>query len=64
MSNRKELKVLMHNAAKDGWQITKSGHGYKWIAPSGALMYTSATPSDIRAIQKIRSMVRRLEAND
>lgn len=61
MSNVKELTLIMKQAEAQGFTIslTNGGH-YKWTSPTGAFMYTSQTPSDVRAFHRIRSDLRRL----
>lgn len=48
------LKQLRREAEGQGWSITlaKGGH-LKWKSPSGALVVTSSSPSDQRAIRNI-----------
>jgi hypothetical protein len=60
MSNKKELNDLMRIVVRLGWVITptKNCH-YKWVAPDGQFFYTSSTPSDTRALERIRKDLRR-----
>ena len=61
MANRKELQQVIKVATKHGWIITlnKNNH-YKWVAPSGAFFYSSSTPSDARALERLKRDLRRL----
>jgi hypothetical protein len=61
MANRKELQVIIKVARTYGWSIdlTKNNH-YKWISPSGAFFYSSSTPSDRRALERLKQDLRRL----
>ena len=60
MSNKKELNDLMKIVLRLGWSVsmTKNNH-YKWVAPDGQFFYTSSTPSDKRALERIRKDLRR-----
>jgi predicted RNA binding protein YcfA (HicA-like mRNA interferase family) len=59
MSLRKELHQLAEEAEKQGWTITSTkGDHRKWVSPKGGIVFTSATPSDRRAIFKIRRDLR------
>lgn len=59
MAIRKELKELMHAAFKQGWEITmtKSTH-LRWESPEGNVVFTSYSPSDWRALIKIKRDLR------
>jgi hypothetical protein len=61
MANRKEMATIMKLATKHGWAIAlnKNNH-YKWTSPSGAFFYSSSTPSDRRALERLKSDLRRL----
>lgn len=42
-----------------GWIITRRGNGHlAWRAPSGAVVFTSATPSDWRAVRDSKRLLR------
>lgn len=61
MSNVKELSKIAKQAEAQGWSITLTNGGhFKWTSPEGGFMYTSQTPSDVRAFHRIRSDLRRL----
>lgn len=61
MSNVKELVVIMRQAEEQGFEVVRTNGGhYRWTAPSGRFMFTSQTPSDVRALHRIRSDLRRL----
>ena len=56
MTTNKELRVLEKQAINQGWRVSYSNGGHlKWIAPNGKVVFTSATPSDGRAIANITS---------
>lgn len=56
----KDLKVLARRAEEQGWDLRQTGGGHlKWIAPSGAFVFTASTPSDHRAYKNILSSLRR-----
>jgi predicted RNA binding protein YcfA (HicA-like mRNA interferase family) len=56
MITHKELKVLEKQALNQGWRVLHSKGGHiKWVAPNGKIVFTSATPSDNRAIKNIQS---------
>jgi hypothetical protein len=57
---RKDLRRLAAEAQRQGWSVEKTGGGHlKWVAPSGARVYTASTPSDPRAFANVRAMLRR-----
>lgn len=60
--NPKELKKVISLAIKKGYsvEVRKNGH-YKFTAPTGKFFFTSATPSDHRAIKNILSDMKRAE---
>ena len=57
---KKDMAQLMDTAKSQGWSIelAKGGH-FKWVSPSGAVVFTSCTPSDKRAFKNIQSDLRR-----
>lgn len=59
MANRKELQQVIKVAQKQGWviELTKKCH-YKWTAPNGAFFYSSSTPSDSRALARLKQDLR------
>ena len=54
----KALRQLL--AQEPGWVVspTRSGH-WKLIAPSGAIVFTSGTPSDHRTLKNLRAQMHR-----
>lgn len=54
-NKNKDMAVLMEQAEDQGWTIvpTQKGH-FKWVAPTGAIVFTSSTPSDGNAVHQIR----------
>ena len=56
----KPVKNLVKAAERQGWAVTlrKGGH-LKWQAPSGYVYFSSATPSDHRAIKNLTADLRR-----
>ena len=61
MGNRKELDQIIKAVISCGWSVekTKNCH-YRFTAPTGDFFFTSRTPSDIRALQRIKSDIRKL----
>jgi predicted RNA binding protein YcfA (HicA-like mRNA interferase family) len=61
MGNRKELNSIIKAVVAQGWTVeqTKSCH-YRFTAPSGNFFFTSSTPSDVRALERIKSDIRKL----
>ena len=57
MASTRELKDLMKEARAVGFTIEKTrGDHLKWIGPQGGMPYfSSATPSDNRAVHNIKS---------
>jgi predicted RNA binding protein YcfA (HicA-like mRNA interferase family) len=58
----KEIRKLIRELSSRGWvyEHRKSGH-LRFIHPSGRYVTTSLTPSDWRAMLKIRQDIRRVE---
>lgn len=51
----KEMKELAKEAEAQGWVITMRNNGHmKWASPTGAVVFTSATPGDKNAFNQIR----------
>jgi hypothetical protein len=63
--NTKELKSIIRLAIKKGYtvELRKNNH-YKFTAPTGKFFFTSATPSDHRAIANIVSDMKRAEKDE
>jgi len=55
-----DYRQLARIARKSGWKITltRSGH-IAWLPPSGELIITSGSPSDVRAFRNHRAALRR-----
>ena len=56
----REFAPFARQAVLRGWRVepTKNLH-LKWVAPSGAIIFSSSTPSDRRAALNLRSQLRR-----
>lgn len=55
MSIRKELKTLIDEASHQGWEITITNSNHlRWRTPLGATVFTSYSPSDRKALYRIR----------
>lgn len=59
--SRNELDELRREAIRQGWRIVQAGRHMKWypVDPDKPFVTTSVTPSDHRAIQNIKSDLRR-----
>jgi predicted RNA binding protein YcfA (HicA-like mRNA interferase family) len=56
----KEIQELIKVAEDQGWRVERSNGGhFKWLAPNGKMVITSATPSDKRAFANIQTDLRR-----
>lgn len=56
----KVLRPFADEAIRQGWRIEKTARCHlKWRAPTGALVVTSSTPSDQRAVRNIVSDLKR-----
>lgn len=57
MASKKDLNPLIKRARKAGWTIEPTrGDHLRWNPPGGGMPYfSSATPSDKRAIRNIES---------
>lgn len=54
------LRSLAEDAAKQGWRIFMRPNGHlRWESPEGAVVFTSATPTDWRAVHRVRADLRR-----
>lgn len=66
MSNRSDFADVFKRLRRQGWSVTlrkRSGH-MKLTPPSGGPSYfCSATPSDVRAVRKLRADLRRMGAD-
>lgn len=60
MTTRKEFAELRRIAEAAGWTVTMTSGGHlRWAAPSGAIVFSSSSPSDWRAVHKHRSELRK-----
>lgn len=60
MKINREFRELREIAEGQGWVVTIRNNGHlAWTSPSGAKVYTSATPSDHRAVQNIKRDLRK-----
>jgi hypothetical protein len=56
----RDQRALARHARGQGWQLDLRGSGHvAWRSPSGAVLITSATPSDWRVLRKLRAALRR-----
>lgn len=56
----RDLRDLGKRAMAAGWEITRTRNlHFRWKAPSGALVFTSGTPSDHRTLRNVQSLLRR-----
>jgi hypothetical protein len=54
------FRPLARLAIGSGWQITRTGGGHlRWRSPRGAVFFSSATPSDNRAVANFAAYLRR-----
>lgn len=61
-SNNKELKQIRIAAERRGWEVEQTnGSHLRWKHPSGAVMFSSLTPSDFRALKKIKAFMNKIE---
>jgi hypothetical protein len=60
MANRKETAQLIVIVKRLGWKIeqTKNCH-LRWTSPTGQFFFSSSTPSDRRALERIKADLRR-----
>lgn len=56
----KDFQELAEIAASQGWRIEQRRNAHlSWIAPTGAKVFSSLTPSDKRAVQNLKRDLRR-----
>ena len=56
---KKEIQRLLRLAKKQGVVVNIGGGGHlKWVLPKG-IVYTAKTPGDYRAVQNMRSLLRK-----
>jgi len=55
ITKNKDLNKLIKEAQRHGWVViqTQGGH-LKWMSPVGVTMFSSYSPSDINAINRIK----------
>ena len=59
MSIKKEVQDLVEQAEKQGWKVVRVNSGHrKWMSPTGSIVFTSCTPSDNRALFRIKRDLR------
>jgi hypothetical protein len=55
----RELRPLAKVAQHYGWVISVTGaHHLKWSSPTGAFVISAGTPSDQRAVQRHKILLR------
>jgi predicted RNA binding protein YcfA (HicA-like mRNA interferase family) len=58
---RKEVSDLVRRARERGWVVEKTRGGHlRWRSPEGKVVFSGSTPSDVRAVRNIRSLLRRM----
>jgi hypothetical protein len=55
ITKNKDLNKLIKEAQRHGWVViqTQGGH-LKWLSPVGATMFSSYSPSDVNAVNRIK----------
>ena len=58
----RDITHLKRVASKAGWTVgmTNGGHVYFLPPTGGGKIYTSSTPSDVKAIRNVKARLRRL----
>lgn len=60
MKPPKFLRDIAKAAQEQGWTVAKTRNNHmKFQAPSGAIVFTSSTPSDVRAVHNLTASLRR-----
>lgn len=60
MRIHKDLRTLAKKLKKAGWTVEVNGRGHvKFTSPVGAVVSTSATPSDWRSFKNFKATLRR-----
>lgn len=60
----KELRVIVDIAIAQGWAFEHRRNNHLvLISPTGEKVFTSSTPSDWRALMKIKAQLRRMGVN-
>jgi predicted RNA binding protein YcfA (HicA-like mRNA interferase family) len=61
----RQQRKLAKQAKAQGWEIRRTrGDHLVWVAPNGRKVYSSATPSDHRAVKNQRARLRRAGLKD
>lgn len=56
----KEYRDLFEIAVSQGWSLERRTNNHlSWISPNGAKVFSSATPSDKRAVQNLKKDLRK-----
>jgi hypothetical protein len=56
----KEYQELLKLAEQQGWTVVRRNNTHlAWVSPTGAKVYSSATPSDWRAVLNLKRDLRR-----
>jgi len=51
----KELGELIADAEEQGWVVSRRANSHlKWVSPGGEVVFSSASPSDPRAVSNIK----------
>ena len=60
MAKRGEIADLMRVALAQGWSVKATrGNHIRWQAPTGAIVFSASTPSDVRAYRNMASDLRK-----
>lgn len=63
-STDKDCQALIAALVSAGWTYKAKGKHGKLLAPGGGILVFSRTPSDWRAMQKIRRDIRRISGGN
>ncbi|CAB4123722.1 hypothetical protein UFOVP46_81 [uncultured Caudovirales phage] len=60
MNDRKEIQLLVKQATKQGWIVSRTGSDHiKWLPPNGMeMIISSSSPSDYRTIRWLKRDLR------
>lgn len=60
MKTPRDFRELREIAEQQGWTVAVRNNGHLvWTSPTGGKVYTSATPSDHRAVKNIKRDLRK-----
>lgn len=60
MKIHKELQPLAQRAKQHGWRVEQCNGGHiRFVRPDGGTFFTSATPSDVRAVRNFEATLHR-----